>query len=182
MKENTKEISLPQYLVMRETWNSDFPVQSIFDFMYLTGVRVGEALKVKAADVDLGKQTAHIQTEKSAKDPYRTVIFTPKEPLLLENVRLACEKSMGKGEVWRFDHRKKARTYIWEQARKVLGTTVHSLRHTHAIFCVRDLNYTIPELMAEFGWTRWDTAKHYVKYQTHESRLAKIKKFEEERK
>lgn len=180
MHDNTREILLNAYISERDMLPTGSPEQSIFDFMYLNGARVGEALKVRPQDIDFDKGVAHIQTEKS-KDIHRTTIFTPKDPNLIQSIKRACDGKQANELLWPFNHRKQPRIYVWELAQKAFKCTVHSFRHTHAIFCVRELNMTVPELMAEMGWVRWDTAKHYVKYQSLEARMKKVNDYETRR-
>lgn len=165
VKNNNREIPLEEYLIKRT--NLDFPEQSMFDFLYLTGARITEALTIKAHDINLEAQTVGIHTLKTPKMPYRLTHFYPKKEQakeLHQTLSNWMQERQDNEVLWGFSHRLKPRTYLWELSKKEFHATVHSFRHTHAIILARDVGLNFVELQAEMGWADPGMAIHYLKY------------------
>lgn len=169
-EENTRdEITTKEYLQERQGLELKKKEQSFFDFLFLTGTRVGEALKVKNRDLNITRNDVSILTEKNPRDPYRKVILYPLNGStisLLENINTQAKQVEQHQRIWDFPQRKKQRTYCWELSRKHFGCTAHSFRHTHATQLTRDLGLTQVELMNQMGWITMNSCLTYLKYET----------------
>lgn len=168
LKENTREIKIENYLEERKSLNTKD--QSIFDYTYLTGVRVSEALEAKANDFFWEQKRVNVLTKKTRE--HRSVHLFPYDgpaQELFDNVKETANIVKAPTKIWLYEHRKEPRIYLWEQAKQTFGCTFHSFRHTHAIYLVRDLGLNQYELCSEMGWTDLNSSKYYVKYDTTKS-------------
>lgn len=167
VKESRREIKLEDYTKERKALSPMPNEQSILDFMYLTGARIGEALKVKTHDIDFEEQKATLHTEKNPHENQRTAYFYPKTGPALELIESVKKHVLSREEhglVWEFPNRKSARHWIWEVSWKYYGTNDHSFRHTHAVALTRDLRLSQRELMNQMGWWQLNTCMAYLTY------------------
>ena len=110
----------------------------IFMVIYGCGLRVNEALRMKAGDIDLGREIIHIRNGKGSKDRYAVLPERLRE-VLKEYIKKSCDR----GSEWLFparDERKHLQASGVQRAfrRAVLESgirkkaTVHTLRHSFA--------------------------------------------------
>jgi site-specific recombinase XerD len=127
---------------------SNFKHKLIIKLIYSTGLRVGEAVKLKIEDIDQDRNLIHIKSAKGRKDRYT---------LLSKNIRgdLDLYLKTYKPEHWLFPGRVETTHYstrsvdkIFKQAVKAAGikkdVSVHSLRHSFATHLLEngvDLRY-----------------------------------------
>jgi len=126
----------------------NFKHKLIIKLIYSTGLRVGEAVKLKPEDIDHDRNLIHIKSAKGRKDRYT---------LLSKNIRGDLELYLNTyhPETWLFPGRKGTTHYstrsvdkIFKQAVKAAGikkdVSVHSLRHSFATHLLEngvDLRY-----------------------------------------
>lgn len=157
--ESVKQIPLEAYLQQR-TDCMDTTEQSLFDFMYCTGTRITEALKVKGNDIDRQTLTVNILTEKNPREPYRNVAFYPQETILLNSILNHHATRKPNQRLWNM-----TRQRAWKLSKRYFHVTDHSFRHTNAIACAMPpVAMNAPELCARFGWSKWESAKSYLNY------------------
>ncbi|MHA0858259.1 tyrosine-type recombinase/integrase [Paenibacillus sp. CMAA1364] len=128
--------------------------RTLLALIYSSGIRIGEAVRLKKQDIDPDRQTIHIRQGKGGKDRF-TVLSTAAYTLLQNYLeKQPVEKYLfpgGKG----LDHHLTERSvqHVFERALRRSGitkpATVHTLRHsfaTHLLENGTDLRY-IQELL-----------------------------------
>lgn len=173
------EIPLDKYLEQRAGLNYDPYLQSVFDFLYLTGARISEALAMKKNQIDLQNNIAEIHTLKNRKDKSRRVMLYPQHPTLIQNLQNRLDQIDDKNLIWDITKdygRQTPRTLIWELCVQTFNTKDHSFRHTHAIQLRRDVHLHEMELKEQMGWTRLESCIPYLKYDYETSIKEKILK------
>lgn len=101
-------------------------------FMYLTGARISDALRLRWEDVDLGKQTALIRSNKNKVE--RSAHLPPLLVAALANI-----EGERKGPVFRFRNRSNARTQWAGTIRRagIKPRSYHACRHGFATGMLR---------------------------------------------
>lgn len=175
VRENIRLISLNGYLQERTILQPT--TQSLFDFLFLTGTRISEALMVKKEDIDWPSFKVSIHTLKNPSSHYRPVKFFPENvPPLLDSIKHQSDTVEG-AHLWDFPHRRVPQTYVWEMSKKTFGCTTHSFRHTNATLFCRAVRPNLHELMVRYGWKDPKPALIYIDYAFDESLDEKINEF-----
>jgi len=110
--------------------------KAILLIIYSSGLRVGEAVKLRIEDIDSDRMLVHVRKAKNLKDRYTLLA-----PSMLEILREYYKEY--KPQVWLFEGQRPGKSYtvrsvekVFEKAKQKAGIikplTVHSLRHTFA--------------------------------------------------
>lgn len=167
VKESRREIKFDDYIKERQQLDYDPETQTCFDFMYLTGARVSEMLKVKPNDIDFDKKTVDLQTEKNPHEKNRTAYFCPKGTralILVQSIKTFSDTKESNKPIWTFSNIKTKRQKVWKKSWQYFGTNDHSFRHTHAVILARDYHLQQRELMNQMGWWQFNTCMAYLIY------------------
>lgn len=166
---------MKDFLENRKRLNLHF--QSLFDFLYATGCRVSEALKIETRHFNPEKKTVFIPTLKNPSHPLREVRLVPTNRDMLSSIEQMANR-VESGPIWSSGGLKLPRWNAWYVSKKYFGATTHSFRHTHATTLVRDYGANLHELMQEMGWSDPKPAMIYVSYSFGESLDKKIAEYQ----
>lgn len=148
------------------------PIKSLIAFLYLTGARISEVVRVfKPSDMFPRQDSIdiRIKTEKNRREPFRVLVIPANDPFL--GVVLNYVKSReSSSPVWDFSrqyaHRAIRACGLWI-GRKDLHP--HLLRHTRLTHLVIYANFNEFELMKWAGWSSIEPAYTYVKLYAKDS-------------
>lgn len=167
-RENVKQIPLDTF----KTQLTQLPTQAeqtLFAFLYMTGCRISEALKVKTMDLDPHKLIVNIRTLKNKATPYREVILYPQIVDLLHMLLAHHATKKPTDKLWDM-----TRQRAWKLSTRYFYATDHSFRHTNAIYCASIVKMNAPELCTRFGWAKFESARSYLNYNFQETMAAKM--------
>lgn len=180
MRESIRTIQYAQFLNERDKI-LDSKLRSLFDFLFMTGARVSEALMVKTTDLDWESLKVNLHTLKNPSDPYRSVKLFPDNDLDLINSIKSWVEGIPIGErVWSFPERKvRPDMRVRLLSKFYFGCTTHSFRHTNATLFCRAVRPNLHALMGRYGWKDPKPALIYIKYSFDKELDEKIKEFHE---
>lgn len=141
-QENKKATSYKEN-VDRMYWDKDYIERCIFkiknkrhkmflQFMWMTGVRVSEAINIRKKDIDFENHTVNIMWQKSKKGKTRNI---PLHPKLKDILDYYTGNMTQEDYLFNFD-----RTRAYRIAKKNLGGHPHKLRHSFAVHWLRSGN------------------------------------------
>lgn len=166
-----------------ETSISAVPV--LFRTLYSTGMRTGEALALRDADVDIKSKTIFIKGAKNGRDrripiseslaevceSYRTYrnLYTYRKPPANTFFRAHTGEGCPRRSVYTWFRRILSKADI-PHLGKGIGPRVHDLRHTYSVHTLAkmvedglDLYYALPILSACLGHRSLDATEQYVR-------------------
>ena len=164
-----KNISLTEFIEQRKAIENPNE-QSLFDFLFTTGARISEVLPITPEDINQNDLSVGLRTLKNPIDRYRTVVFFPQEPTLLQSILETTANTKPTKRIWNF-----TRQRAWTLCKRYFNCKDHSFRHSNAILCAKPpVNMNAPELKARFGWARLASAENYLKWNYAESMAQKM--------
>lgn len=173
------EIELQVYIIKRKELDPDPEAQTLFDFLYLTGARISEALnRTTPQHFNWAQKTVSIRTLKHPKHPMREVFLFPDNDHttgMIEQLRAYVDEKNPDEKLWTLAERAQPRQLAWVLAKRHFGTKPHSFRHTHAIQLVRDLRLNMHELQYQMGWSDMNSSQAYVQYSFADSIAQRIR-------
>lgn len=139
--------------------------KTILMLIYSAGLRVGESVKLKVADIDSGRMLIHVRGGKGRKDRYTLLSAAVLEQLRIYYKEYRPREYLFEGGNGRKHIAERSVQNVFERAVKAAGIRkrvgVHSLRHsfaTHLLEAGTDLRY-IQELL---GHSRSKTTEIYT--------------------
>lgn len=125
-----------------------------------SGMRQGEILKLKWADVDLESMLITVRAFNTKTMKERTVAITTRLKLELEQLWNSSAKSLDDLVFGYSDNVKNSFTTVREKA-KLNDVRFHDLRHTHATR-LDDLGFSMAKIAGQLGHTQLQTTLRYV--------------------
>lgn len=128
--------------------------QMLLKFLWMSGVRVTEAVNLKKQDIDFNNYVMRVRWLKSRKYKERMV---PLHPQLLELLRLYTANLKADNRVFPI-----TRQRAWQIAKKHLGGKTHKLRHSFAVNWLR-CGGELVTLHRILGHSKIQTTMEYLK-------------------
>jgi integrase len=125
-----------------------------------SGMRQGEILKLKWADIDFESMLITVRAFNTKTMKERTVAITTRLKLELENLWKASAKDLDAEVFGISDNVKNSFTTVREKA-KLGDVRYHDLRHTHATR-LDDLGFSLAKIASQLGHTQFQTTLRYV--------------------
>lgn len=135
--------------------------RSLIYFLYLSGTRIGEALKVTPGDFKKNDKvlTVEIQTEKNPWTDSRIIPLmdnTKNKPFLKE-IKARISKTKPGEPLWDF-----TRMTAWRICKKHINRGTHEGRKSRASYISEAYDFDSFELCHFFGWSKLDSARPYI--------------------
>lgn len=128
--------------------------QMLLQFLWMTGVRISEALLVEKQDLDLENYTCTIKWQKSRRYQRRNI---PLHPNLHGMLRMYSATMKFNERLFNF-----SRQRAWQIVKKCLNGHPHQLRHSFAVNWLRSGGNVIV-LSRMLGHTKVQTTMEYLK-------------------
>lgn len=128
--------------------------QMLLRFLWMSGVRVTEAVSLRKQDIDLSNAVMRVRWLKSRKYRERVV---PIHPRLVDLLRLYTATMKAEDRVFPM-----TRQRAWQVARKHLGGKTHKLRHSFAVNWLRS-GCDLTTLHRILGHSKIQTTMEYTK-------------------
>jgi len=150
---------LPKYWDKEYIENKMFKISNqkhkiLFQFLWMTGCRISEALNVQKKDLDFKNYIIRLKWLKSRKYKYRNIPMHPK----LRDILMLYTAGMNKESVL-FDI---SRQWAWKLSQKHFGGNPHMFRHSFAVHWLRS-DADIKTLHRILGHSKFQTTREYLK-------------------
>ncbi len=128
--------------------------QMLMRFLWMSGVRISEAITLRRQDLDFENYTMRVRWLKSRKYHERVV---PLHPRLRDLLRLYTATMKAEDRVFPM-----TRQRAWQLAQKLLGGKTHKLRHSFAVNWLR-CGGDLTTLHCVLGHSKIQTTMEYLK-------------------
>ena len=150
---------IPKYLEHEELMERLKYIQSektrfFLTFLYMTGIRVSEAVNLKKSDIDFKNEAMTVKWQKSRKYNYRVV---PIHKQLMGILRVYAATLKETDRLFPF-----TRFNAWYISKKHIGVNPHALRHSFAVHWLRS-GGNIVTLHRIMGHSKIQTTMEYLK-------------------
>ena len=137
----------------------------LFVFLYATGLRLGEALSVRLADIDMERMQLFVKRGKGAKDRYVSIAEGLKKPLGKYLSAYQPEELLFNGRHPGSPYSRRSAQHAFEQAKERAGisrqASAHTLRHCYATHHLES-GTDIVTLQRQLGHKRIKTTLRYL--------------------